>query len=180
MGLERHCDPRRNLQRNHSEASRGTSVHGEALRLSECATAVRESTLIRLLRVPAGFENWSPAEQALSFADIAQHLIDADHWLFAKLANPGLAGMKAVAGSGQVADRAGFLAILERLRVVGEERREVIARLSNADLDTPFFDDRFGCEVAAWWIIVRGNFEHEAQHRGQVASYLRIIGSPWR
>ena len=155
-------------------------MRSEALRLSECATAVRESTLKRLLQVPAGFENWSPAEQALSFADIAQHLIDADHWLFAKLANPGLAGMKATVGSGHAADRAGFLAILERLRVVGEERREVISRLSNADLDTSFFDDRFRCEVSAWWVIVRGNFEHEAQHRGQVTSYLRIIGSPRR
>jgi uncharacterized damage-inducible protein DinB len=42
------------------------------------------------------------------------------------------------------------------------------------------FDDRFGCQVSVWWVIVRGNLEHEAQHRGQVASYLRILGSPCR
>lgn len=152
-------------------------MYGEALRLSECARAVRESTLKRLLLVPNGRENWQPTEQALSLADIAQHLVEADEWLFAKLANPRLAGMKAVAGTGRVADHAEFLAVVERLRVLGEQRREIISRLSNAALDSLVFDDRFGGEVSVWWVIVRGNFEHEAQHRGQLASYLRLIGS---
>jgi hypothetical protein len=152
-------------------------VYSEALRLSECARGVRESTLKRLLLVPVGRENWHPTEQALSFADIAQHLVEADDWLFGKLENPQLAGMKAVSGMARVAGHGEFLAILDRLRVLGEKRREVISRLSNAALDTLVFDDRFGGEVSVWWVIVRGNFEHEAQHRGQVASYLRFIGS---
>jgi uncharacterized damage-inducible protein DinB len=36
-------------------------------------------------------------------------------------------------------------------------------------------DDRFGGEVTLWWTIVRGNLEHEAHHRGQIAVYLRIV-----
>lgn len=155
-------------------------MSSEALRLSEFARAVRESTLKRFALVPAGSDNWHPTEQALSFADIAQHLVDADEWLFAKLRNSQLGGIKAVAGSAPVADRAGFLAILERLRVLGEKRSEVVSALSNAALDTLIFDDRFGRQVSLWWVIVRGNLEHEAHHRGQVASYLRILGSPCR
>ena len=31
-----------------------------------------------------------------------------------------------------------------------------------------------GQEVSVWWIIVRGNLDHEIHHRGQL-SYLRAI-----
>ena len=155
-------------------------MSSEVLRLSEFARAVRGSTLKRFVQVPGGSENWQPTEGALSFADLAQHLVDADEWLLTKLVNPQLAGMKAIAGTARVADRAGFLAILERLRVCGEKRCEAIPGLSNAALDTLVFDDRFGRQVSLWWVIVRGNLEHEAHHRGQVASYLRILGSPCR
>lgn len=155
-------------------------MSSEALRLSEFATAVRGSTLKRFVQVPEGSENWHPTEQALSFADLAQHLVDADEWLLRKLVSPQLAGMKAVAGSARIADRAGFLVILERLRILGEKRCEVISGLSDAALETLVFDDRFGRQVSLWWVIVRGNLEHEAHHRGQVASYLRILGSPCR
>lgn len=87
---------------------------------------------------------------------------------------------RAVAGAAQAADHAAFLAIVERLRVLGEKRREAIAALPGAALDDMVFDDRFGGQVSLWWVIVRGNLEHEAHHRGQLASYLRIIGSPCR
>ena len=32
-----------------------------------------------------------------------------------------------------------------------------------------------GKEVSVWWIIVRGNLDHEIHHRGQLSSYLRAI-----
>ena len=149
----------------------------EALRLSELARAMRGSTLKRFALVPAGLENWQPTEQALSFADIALHLVDADEWLVAKLVNPQLTGIKAVAGTAVVPDRAAYLAILERLRATGDRRCEIISGLTNAALDAMVFDDRFGGQVSVWWVIVRGNLEHEAQHRGQAASYLRVIGA---
>ena len=152
-------------------------MHDEGSRLAAYARAVRESTLKRLRLVPAGRENWHPTEQALSFADIAQHLVAADEWLLAKLADPRLAGMRAYPGMGRVDGYTAFLAMVERLRALGEERREVISRLSNAALDGLVTDDRFGGEVSVWWVIVRGTLEHEAQHRGQLASYLRIVGA---
>lgn len=37
------------------------------------------------------------------------------------------------------------------------------------------FDQRFGGEVSVWWIVMRGNLEHESHHRGQVAAYVRAL-----
>ena len=48
----------------------------EGRRLAEFSRAVRESTLKRLRLVPDGFENWRISPQAMSFADVAKHLID--------------------------------------------------------------------------------------------------------
>jgi len=152
-------------------------MSSEAIRLSELSAAVRESTLKRLRLVPRERENWRPTEAALSFADVAQHLVDADEWLFRKLANPELTGIKARPGIATVADRALFQALLDRLSVLGEARCRVLAGLHENDLRALVPDDRFGGNVSVWWVIVRGNLDHEAHHRGQVATYLRILTS---
>jgi len=150
-------------------------VSFEAQHLAELSKAVRESSLTRLERVPPGSENWRPTPDSLSCADIAQHLVDADEWLFAKLENADLRGMKAVVGLAPQLDRAGYAVAVDRLRLLGEKRAGVIAALSAAQLAAQVFDDRFGRPVSLWWVIVRGNLDHEAHHRGQLATYLRIL-----
>jgi uncharacterized damage-inducible protein DinB len=148
----------------------------ESLRLAQLSTAIRESTLKRLLQVPAGFENWRPTKAALSFADIAQHLIDADNWLFLKLQTPELPSLQGQVGRVSVHNRAIFDDLAEKLRDIGERRKLHIEGLTEADLSRQIFDDRFGREVEVWWIIVRGNLDHETHHRGQIATYLRMVG----
>jgi uncharacterized damage-inducible protein DinB len=150
----------------------------EAHRLAAWARAVRQSTLKRLRQVPEGRENWRPAAAALSFADIAQHLVDADDWLFAKLADPDIPRMRAVAGSAVVASRAEFEGLLGRLTITGDCRTLTLARMTDEQLARAMPDDRFGGEVTTWWVIVRGNLDHEAHHRGQLAVYLRLVGTP--
>ena len=88
--------------------------------------------------------------------------------------------MKAVVGAAGAPDRAAFLALLDRLRLLGNKRSKIISGLPDASLETLVFDDRFGAQVSVWWVIVRGNLEHEAHHRGQLAAYLRILGSACR
>ena len=146
----------------------------EADRLVELSQAVRESTLKRLVRVPHGTENWRPVEGALSFADLAQHLIDSDEWLFAKLENPDLLAIDATPGCVTITERSQFEAMIERLRELGRRREEVIGAMSEVTLATPLPDDRFGGEATIWWIVARGSLDHEAHHRGQLAAYLRI------
>jgi len=151
----------------------------DAARLSELSNAVRESSLKRLRLVPTGRENWRPAEGALSFADIARHLIDCDEWLFRKLVDPRIAAIEAQPGIAVVTDRAEFDALIDRLAVLGGLRGKLIAGLAGGELAALVPDERFGGEVSIWWVIARGNLDHEAHHRGQLAVYLRLVESGW-
>ncbi len=144
-------------------------------RLAELSRAVRDSTLKRLRRVPPGRENRRLSQQALSFADIARHLVDADDWLFRKLDDPALEPMVARAGGVMIADRQEYESILAELVASGERRARLLAGLSERDLARRMFDRRFGGEVSVWWIVVRGNLDHESHHRGQLAACLRAL-----
>lgn len=149
---------------------------GERENLAAWSRAVRESSLKRLRRVPAGRESWRPTAEAMSFADLARHLLDADEWLFKKLAERALEPMVGRAGSAGEIARAGYLELLDRLEETGRWRAELITALSPEQLAEPVFDRRFGGEVTVWWVIVRGNLDHEIHHRGQIAVYLRMAG----
>ena len=147
----------------------------EGKRLAQFARSVRESTLGRLQLVPVGMENWHPSPGALSFADIAQHLVDCDNWLFKKLDVKDLAPIKAEAGRVQIGSRKDFNAILDELKRVGKQRSELIANATESKLSETLFDERFDGEVSTWWVILRGNLDHEIHHRGQLTVYLGII-----
>ncbi|HEV8583228.1 MAG TPA: DinB family protein [Thermoanaerobaculia bacterium] len=148
----------------------------EARNLAAWSRAVRESSLKRLHRVPEGRESWRPIAEAMSFADLARHLIDADEWLITKLEIRALEPMVGCAGIAGEVTRAGYLALLSRLEETGRQRAELIEELSSEQLAEPIFDRRFGGEVTLWWVIVRGNLDHEVHHRGQLATYLRLAG----
>lgn len=148
----------------------------ETQNLAAWSRAVRESSLKRLRRVPEGRESWRPTAEAMSFADLARHLIDADEWLFTKLEIHTLEPMVGRAGIVGEVTRAGYLELLARLEETGRQRSELIAGLSPEELAAPIFDRRFGGEVTVWWVIVRGNLDHEVHHRGQLAVYLRMAG----
>lgn len=143
----------------------------EGNRLARYSAAVRESTLKRLRKVPPGKEDWSPATGAMTCADIAHHLLEADRWLFEKLKNPSLTKM-----AGETGEAAGkdFPEVIAELMRSGKQRSDLLATVTDEFLDSPIFDDRFG-DVTVWWVIVRGNLDHEAHHRGQLAAYLNIL-----
>lgn len=147
----------------------------EGKRLSDLSRAVRESSLKRLRRVPAGRENWRLAPGALSFGEIARHLVDADLWLFRKLRDPLLPPLRAQAGGLEIANRQQFREILAELVEVGESRAKLLAGLEDEKLAETVPDERFGGDVTIWWVIARGNLDHEAHHRGQIAAALRVL-----
>ena len=148
----------------------------EGRRLAAFARAVRESTLVRLRRVPPGQENWRITPEAMSFADQASHLIDTDEWLFKKLTVKTLDPILGEAGSVEIKDREAYRALLDALVRIGEQRCALLESLTAAQLDEMIFDARFGEEVSVWWIITRGNLDHEIHHRGQIVAYLRALG----
>jgi len=146
----------------------------EGRRLAELSTAVRESSLRRLRRVPRDSESWRPHPGALSFADLAHHLLVADRWLFQKLDDPELGPMTARVGEGP-SGRDAFLQALEELQITGRQRAELLGALSADRFEERIPDARFGGEVTVWWLIVRGNLDHEIHHRGQIAVYLSVL-----
>jgi len=111
----------------------------------------------------------------MSFADLAQHLIDADTWLFEKLRNFELVPMVGRAGIAGSPTPAEYSDLLNRLRVTGIERAELIEALTTEQFAKPIPDARFGGILSVWWVVVRGNLDHEVHHRGQLAAYLRFI-----
>lgn len=153
----------------------GSARVSEAARLAEYSAAVRESSLKRLRAVPSGFESWRPHAGAMSFADTARHLIDADEWLFAKLVDEGLEPMTGRAGLADVETRDEYEALLDELERTGKRRRRLLLDMSREVLAREIFDARFGGRVSVWWIVVRGNLDHETHHRGQIATWLASL-----
>lgn len=149
--------------------------HIEGQRLADLSTAVRDSTLKRLQTVPEGAENWRPTDEAMSFGDIAYHIAEADEWLINKLEEPSLAPICGRANVVVVRDRSDYDALLTNLDLKGRERARLVRALSEGDLSKSIDDTRFDGPVSVWWTIVRGNLDHEAHHRGQLAAYLRIF-----
>lgn len=147
----------------------------EGRRLAEFSRAVRESTLKRLRLVPHGYENWRISSQAMSFADMAQHLIDADNWLFKKLKTKDLEAMVGRPNLVKIKGRSQYNGLLDKLEQIGDRRGSMLDKITDEELSRMIHDDRFGGEVSAWWIIVRGCLDHEIHHRGQISAYLRAI-----
>ncbi|UCH65452.1 MAG: hypothetical protein JSW63_12745 [Ignavibacterium sp.] len=137
--------------------------------------AVRDSTLKRLKTVPEGYENWCISENALSFAEIASHLIDTDEWLIKKLNHPATKSIVAEKGSIKACNRKDFNSLILGLEKGIEKKIELIISLEEEKIKSKIYDDRFNDEVSIEWIILRGNIDHEIHHRGQIAAYLRAL-----
>ena len=147
----------------------------EPSRLADFSGAVRESSLKRFRAIPVGLENWRPLPTALSIAEIGRHLVHADRWLFKKLANPDLTPLIAEAGSLPLLTRGGYEALLGDLEQTGQQRAALLRRLTHDRLLARIPDPRFGGEASVWWVVVRGNLDHEIHHRGQLSTYQALL-----
>lgn len=143
--------------------------------LAQFSRAVRRSTLKRLRLVPEGYESWRISSKAMSFADIAQHLIDADNWLFEKLRMKNLKPMVGRPNLVEVKDRNKYDDLLGELEQTGDHRASMLDKITDEELSEMIYDERFGGEVSAWWIVMRGCLDHEIHHRGQISAFLRAI-----
>lgn len=139
------------------------------------ATAVRESTLRRFRIVPVGFENWKPAQGKMSIADIADHLIESDKWLLQKVKVKNLDPIDGVVDKVNIKNRGEYESLLKNLPDILNVKLLMIKNLTLWNLDEKIYDSRFGGEVTVWWIIMRGNIDHEIHHRGQLSAYLQMI-----
>ncbi len=102
----------------------------ESSRLAEFSTAVRNSTLKRLNNVPIGLENWKISRNAMSFSDVAFHLVECDKWLFQKMIDNDLLPIIGKAGSFIVKERSEYQSLLNELELNGKKRNQLINSLS--------------------------------------------------
>ena len=82
--------------------------------------------------------------------------------------------MVGASGSARTPSRDEYLGLLDELRQTQQTRRELLERMSDEEFDVMTYDERFG-EVSIWWVIVRGNLDHEIHHRGQIVGYLKMV-----
>lgn len=150
-------------------------MNRESEKIIEFAKAVRQSTIKRLEPIPSGLENWAISKNALTIAEIAHHLMEADRWMISKFSNTSLKPFKAVKGKIQITNRAEYVQLIEDLKTWLDKKTNYIAEMSPDDLEEKIPDDRFGGLVTKWWVIVRGNIDHEIHHRGQLSAYIRVL-----
>jgi uncharacterized damage-inducible protein DinB len=144
-------------------------------KIIEFTIAVRQSSLKRLRQVPHDYENWAISENALTVAEIGHHLIEADHWLIEKLSNPSFPSFKGSKGKIHISRREEYHDLLSELEKSLISKTVVLGEMTSDQWSEEITDDRFGGMVTKWWVIFRGNLDHEIHHRGQLSSYLRVL-----
>jgi uncharacterized damage-inducible protein DinB len=150
-------------------------IKSHSSELIELSDAIRNSTIKRLKLVPLGKENWRISPGAMSFADSALHLIDSDNWMIKKINQKILAPIDGIAGSVQISNEDEYKKLIGDLILSGVRRTDFIRTLNQKKFEELIYDERFGKEVSVWWIIVRGNLDHEIHHRGAIAAALRVL-----
>jgi uncharacterized damage-inducible protein DinB len=111
----------------------------------------------------------------MSFSDTAQHLIDSDQWLYATLQAKTSIQMYGKAGIVNITDRSQYEALLNGFVRSGDQRTSLLSSLTREALEESVNAPEIGGTVTSWWVIVRGNIDHEIHHRGQIAAYLRTL-----
>jgi uncharacterized damage-inducible protein DinB len=143
--------------------------------LIEFCKSVRSSTIKRLELVPKGFENWKIGSGSLSFAEIAKHIIDLDNWLFEKVKNPNIKSIETETAIIKNCNNKEYKELIVNLKKILEKKIELIYRLDENKLREKMYDDAYDSEVSLVWLILRRNIDHEIHHRGQIATYLRVL-----
>lgn len=143
--------------------------------LIELCKSVRGSTIKRLQLVPEGYENWKISSGSLSFAEIAKHIIDLDNWLFEKIKNPNLRSIETETALIKNCSKEEYKELLNSLKKRLEKKIEFISNLNEDKLKAKVYDDAYNAEASIAWLILRRNIDHEIHHRGQIATYLRVL-----
>jgi uncharacterized damage-inducible protein DinB len=137
------------------------------------ASAVRESSVKRFRLVRPEHYQWRPRPDLLSFVDVLQHLVDADHWLFDLLdGKPATEGVVISPGD---ADAQAWDALLREFIQLGTKRRDRIGTFNGHDFAQRQFDLGRRGLFSLSQLILRCNIDHEIHHRGALQLSLRLL-----
>jgi len=143
--------------------------------LTEFCKSVRGSTVKRLEIVPEGYENWKVSLNALSFAEIAKHIIDLDNWLFEKIRNPNTKSIETETAIIKSCNRKEYKELINNLKEILHKKIDLFNTFDENKLKVKIFDDAYNSEVSLAYLILRRNIDHEIHHRGQITTYLRVL-----
>ena len=143
--------------------------------LTEFCRSVRGSTIKRLEIVPEGYENWKISPGALSFAEIAKHIFDLDNWLFEKIKNPDTKSIETETAIIKHSSRKEYEELVIKLKEILEKKINLLKSFDENKLKEKMYDDAYDSEVSLAWLILRRNIDHEIHHRGQIATYLKVL-----
>jgi uncharacterized damage-inducible protein DinB len=148
---------------------------GEQQRLAAFSDTVRNSTLKRLRRVPEGAENWAVREGAMSFADLADHILQCDYALLKIFETKLIGAHVGKAGQRHIETRAEFDDLVGELKQLRKTRREFIGTMTESDFDVIIDAERIrGVERIPAGILMLEMLDHEVHHRGQMALALSL------
>ena len=145
-------------------------------RLAEFSSEIRKITLKRLEEVPEGFMNWRLNNTAMSFAHIAQHLINVDE-LFFRLVTSREKQFQWKYGSEErhmVVEKVTYDTMIEKLKNFQHKRYTIICSFDDLRINEEIADENEH-KMTLWWFIMRNVLEHEIYHRGQIAAYLKVL-----
>jgi len=144
-------------------------------RLAGFSSSIRDSTLKRLKSVPQGKENWKRTDATMSFADIAQHLIDVDQACLSALETGHLGKNLGRSGCRVVKDREEYDQLMGELERLKQVRHDFIVSLDDDKLNRKITCDRIaGIIEQDFGTTLLLLLDHEIQQRGILIVHLKI------
>lgn len=133
---------------------------------------VHERTMRVVHCIPPDKVDWTPREGKFTLGDLARHIATTNRYLFAEVAQ-GKPSRYAGCGRDLAATCSEIICFMENLH---RESLEIISRLTDADLHEKCITPN-GSPITTWkWL--RSMVEHEIHHRGQLYTYLGLLGVP--
>jgi uncharacterized damage-inducible protein DinB len=133
---------------------------------------IRERTLRVVRCIPPDKLDWTCRPGQFTLGDLVRHLAAVERYVFAE----GVQGQPIrYPGCGkELAD--GFEHVVKFMDRLHGESMEIFAKLSDADLDGKSLTAEG--RLVTTWKLLRAMVEHEVHHRGQIYTYLGILGVP--
>jgi uncharacterized damage-inducible protein DinB len=145
------------------------ATHDDFLKYFE---SVRRRTLRVAACIPPDRIEWRPGPDAFTFGDLLRHLAGIERWMFAENA----AGRPARYPGHGMELAEGKDAVLAYVAREHADAMAIFSALTGEDLERPATTPA-GAPLPTWkWL--RAMVEHEAHHRGQIYTMLRLIGVP--
>jgi uncharacterized damage-inducible protein DinB len=133
---------------------------------------IRERTMRVARCVPADQVDWSCGAGKFTIGDLLRHIAVTERYLFAENVQ-GKPSRYTTHGKEWADGLANILTFMERLH---DESMAIFGKLTDVDLQSKCVSIA-GTDVAIWKLL-RSMVEHEIHHRGQIYTYLGVLGVP--